>query len=143
MYKYFKLNKELYTETHRTVGRMRVEENEVDCDTWRIFNIAAIVILFIFSGILVILFDAPWILGIWVAICVLLILVRMTVVSYRYKKYLDELSRDESQSVLEEIFNNETDSLEKELEAYNKIEIGKLTLEDLNIIEEIKNDLTW
>ena len=143
MYKYYKLNKEVYTKTHRTVGRMRVEEDDVDCDSWRIFNIAAIVILFIFSGIPVILFDTPWILGIWVAICVLLISVRVTVVSYRYKKYLDELSRDENQSVLEEIFNNETDSIEKELEAYSKIEMGKLTLEDFNIIEEIKNDLTW
>lgn len=143
MYKYYKLNKEVYTKTHRTVGRMRAEDDDVDCDSWRIFNIAAIVILFIFSGIPVIIFDAPWVLGIWIAICILLISVRVTVVSYRYKKYLDELSKDENQSALKEIFDNETDSIKKELEAYSKIEMGKLTLEDLNIIEEIKNDLTW
>lgn len=143
MYKYYKLNKEVYAKTHRTVGRMRAQEDDEFCDSWRLFNIAAIVFLFILSIIPIIIFDAPWIFMIWVAIGVVLVSLRVTVVSYRYKKYLDELSKDENQAVLKEIFDNETDSLQKELEAYRKIEMGKLTLEDLDIIEKIKDDLIW
>ena len=143
VYKYYKLNKDFYTNTRRTIGRKEVQENEVEWEYWRITNAIVMFVLLILLEILAIVFNAQWLLGIWIAICILLILIRIGVVEHKYTKYINKLSTNEEQSTLKEVFDDETISIKKELEAYNKIEIGKLTLEDIKVIDGLKKDLTW
>ena len=144
MYKYYKKTEvsDNIQNQWRTIGRREVTQDDFDSRVLKcLFYIFVVSFLFSIPAAII---GIPYS---WIVTAVLagletvFAITNLLISSLKYNNYVKELEQDPNQRELEAVFNLETQKIRTEIRRLNDTKLAELTMEDVELLDRLRNEL--